>query len=234
MVYCVPNFQNPQGTTLSASRRQQLVRLAQEHDFGIVEDDPYGALRFDGAHEPSLLSLSATDGVIEHSPVIQVGTFSKVLAPGLRIGWIVASADLIEKLGCAKQAMDLHTSTLNQWLVLETIRSGCLAAQLPRLITAYRERRDAMLSALEEHLSGYAIWTRPAGGMFLMLTLGDGVNARDLLARTIEQKVAFVPGEEFHLNGEGTDTARLNFSNANPENIREGIRRLAGCLCAVS
>ena len=177
----------------------------------------------------SLDARTGEDGKLD-SHVIYTGTFSKVLAPGLRIGWVIATETVIDKLVQAKQAADLHTSTFNQYLVAELLRNGTLARQLPRLRDAYRARRDTMLAALEKHFPTGVSWTRPDGGLFLMVTLPQHVNAFDLLHRAVERKVAFVPGEDFHLNGAGRNTFRLNFSNASIEQIGDGVQRLGEVL----
>lgn len=232
VLYFVPNFQNPQGTTLSLSRRQELVTWLQTYNIVMVEDDPYGLLRYDGQPLPSLFELDAQvmPGSGLESRVIQVGSFSKILMPGLRVGWVVAARPVIEKLVQAKQAADLHTSSLSQHIVLELVEHGFLEEFVPLLCRTYRERRDQMIASLERHLSDLATWTQPQGGMFLMVTLPHGFNTTHLLTEALKQKVAFVPGEEFHLNGEGIHTMRLNFSNACPEAIEAGIARLAAVL----
>jgi len=230
LVYCVPNFHNPTGTTLSLERRQRLVELARQSGAPVVEDDAYGELRFQGAALPSLYAIGSRMDEANANPVIRVGTFSKIIAPGLRVGWIIAPADIIERLGCAKQALDLHTSTLNQLVIYELLREQFLDRHVPRLRQAYEERRDAMLTSLESNFATEATWTRPEGGMFLMLKLLAEIDTTHLLRRALPHKVAFVPGAEFHLKGEGTNTLRLNFSNAKPNTIEEGVRRLASAL----
>ena len=224
IIYVVPNFQNPQGTSLDISQRKKLIEHARAHNSAIIEDDPYRELSYEGDPPPTLLEL---DG---GTNVVYVSTFSKILAPGLRIGWVIGHEDLIEKLVQAKQGVDLHTSTFNQLLVLELLRRGVWEKQVPRLRAAYRERRDAMLQALEEYFPKDTKWTRPAGGMFLMVQLPPRLSAAELLPACLEKNVAFVPGEEFHLNGAGKNSLRLNFSNASPERIREGIRRIASLI----
>lgn len=221
LVYSIPNFQNPQGTTLSLARRIELARLLTAGQVPLVEDDPYGELRFEGDPLPDIFHFSP-------EMVIRVGTFSKVLMPGLRVGWVIAPEPVIDRLVRAKQAADLHTSSLCQALVWELVQSGFLDDHVKRLRAEYRRRRDAMLNALERHL-GYqmADWTRPAGGMFLMLRLRGVLEARDLLSRALKRQVAFVPGEEFHLDGAGRNSIRLNFTHAPPSVIEVGIRRLA-------
>ncbi|MEO8426890.1 MAG: PLP-dependent aminotransferase family protein, partial [Verrucomicrobiota bacterium] len=162
--------------------------------------------------------------------VIYVGTFSKVLMPGLRVGWVIAAEPGIEKIVQAKQAADLHTSTLNQYIALELLRDGVLERQIPLLRQAYRVRRDVMLAALHKYFPAEVTWTRPDGGMFLMVTLPESMSAAEVLSEAIPHKVAFVPGEDFHLNGAGQNTFRLNFSNARPDLIDEGIKRLGKVL----
>lgn len=232
-LYTVPNFQNPSGITLSLERRERLVEIARRAGLPIVEDDPYRELRFEGEHLPRIFDLdgqrraSASDYA---GDVIYINTFSKVLAPGLRVGWIVADAELISKLTQAKQGTDLHTAMLSQMLAYELARSGFIKQHLPTIIHAYRERRDAMLAALAEYFPQGVRWTRPQGGMFLWVTLPAGINTGEALRAAIEQKVAFVPGTSFHPAGGGSHTMRLNFSNARPEMIYEGVARLSKVL----
>jgi 2-aminoadipate transaminase len=231
LIYLVPNFQNPQGTTLSDERRRQLVNWCRTHEVAILEDNPYGELRYSGDPLPHLFALDATfppSGI--DSGVVYTGTFSKVLMPGLRVGWVIAPKQVIEKLVLAKQAADLHTSTLCQHLAFELISKGFLHEFIPLLRKIYRERRDVMLTALEKYFPNGTSWTRPDGGLFLLVTLPKHMDAAKLLVQALQQKVAFVPGEEFHLEGEGKNTMRLNFSNASPERIRAGIEKL-GRIC---
>ncbi|HTI70999.1 MAG TPA: PLP-dependent aminotransferase family protein [Candidatus Limnocylindria bacterium] len=230
VLYTIPNFQNPQGTTLALDRRQQVVDLVQATGTVILEDDPYGMLRYSGRPLPSLFELEAQSSAEgSQTPrwnTILVGTFSKVFAPGFRLGWAIGPEAVIDKMVQAKQAMDLHTSTYNQIIAMELVRQGVLDRQLPRLRRAYGQRRDAMLAALDRHMPAGVRWTRPEGGMFLFATLPEDWDATTLLAECLHQKVAFVPGEEFHTSGRGRNTLRLNFSNATPELIEEGIRRM--------
>ena len=232
-LYCQPNFQNPSGTTLTLERRRQLVTLAQRYGVPLVEDDPYHALRFEGDELPSLLSMAGAlrdHASVDEAGVVYIGTFSKTLAPGLRVGWIVGPRVLINKLAQMKQATDLHTSTFNQALVAQLMRDGVVERQASRVSNLYRERRDVMLQALQEHFPKGVRWTRPQGGMFLWVTLPNGIDAADLLRAAVEQKVAFVPGAAFFPGGQPANTMRLNFSNAAPERIREGIKRLGALL----
>jgi 2-aminoadipate transaminase len=225
VLYLVPNFQNPQGTTLSVAGRKQLLSAVSKTETLIVEDDPYGELRYDGEFPPSIFELAGPNG---HN-VVNVGTFSKVLAPGFRVGWAVGPAELIDKLVLSRQGMDLHTSTFTQLVIWELIRTGVLDAQLPILRERYRERRELMMAEMEKQFPSSVRWTRPEGGMFLMVQLPEGISARELAARALEKNVLFVPGDDFHLEG-GHNTFRLNFSNASREMICEGIRRLGELL----
>ena len=222
-LYTIPNFQNPTGITLSLERRRQLVAALAGSGTLLVEDDPYGELRYRGEALPGLLKLAGGP----EPQVLRLGSFSKVLAPGLRVGFVVGPAVLIEKLALAKQALDLHTATFNQWLVLELLRNGVVDRSLPKLRAAYGERCSTMLDALDLNLAGAATWTKPEGGMFVFARLGKGVSATELLAKAVERGVAFVPGGEFLVDGTGEETLRLNFSHASPEKIREGIKRIA-------
>jgi 2-aminoadipate transaminase len=225
LLYVIPNFQNPQGTTLSHARRIALAEKAQREQLIIVEDDPYAELRYEGDPLPSIFSLAGgPDG-----PVIHVGTFSKVLAPGFRVGWIIADSALIERLVLAKQPMDLHTSTWNQYLALELVSSGFLPTHIKKLGAEYRTRRDAMLSALKEFMPPSIHWTHPKGGMFLFATLPAHISANELATEAIRHQVLIVPGADFHICG-GKNTFRLNFSNSPPQLIRSGIERLAQVL----
>jgi len=235
LLYLVPNFQNPLGTTLNLPRRRRLLESLRASNTILVEDDPYGELRYAGEPLPSLLELDAVDDADGEfkTRVIHLGTFSKVLAPGLRVGWVIAPTAVIDKLVQAKQAADLHTSTFCQYVVLELLRNGVLERQLPRLRAEYGRRRDAMLSALTAHFPAEAKWTRPDGGLFLLVTLPSHVDAGELLKKALAQNVAFVPGDDFHLNGVGINTMRLNFSNASPEKIAAGVERLGRVLAAM-
>lgn len=225
-LYAIPNYQNPSGATLSLERRQQLCRWSREHEFPIVEDDPYGELRYEGAELPRLIELDEGQGRVVH-----LSTYSKTLAPSLRVGVLVAAAPLVRKLVQAKQATDLHTSMINQMVAYELDRSGFVQHQIGRLRHVYRERRDAMLSALKQYFPSDTQITVPQGGMFLWLKLPDGIDAVELLNRALECNVAFVPGRYFYPDGvTGLDTVRLNFSNTPPPLIEEGVRRLARLL----
>ena len=225
-LYVLPNFQNPGGTTLSQARRERLVELAAHYGVPIVEDDPYGQLRYEGQHLPPLAKIAA-DGKAD---VLYVGTLSKVLAPGLRIGWVVGPAPVISKLVQLKQGADLHTSTFAQMVAHEAVRGGFLDRHIPLIRRVYGERMKTMLGALERHFPKGARWTRPQGGLFLWVTLPEGCDSAHLLEEALLAKVAFVPGRSFFPNGGGSSTLRLNFSYCSPERIEEGIRRLGGLI----
>jgi 2-aminoadipate transaminase len=225
MVYLIPNFQNPTGVTLTRERRQLLIDMVQGRDVALFEDNPYAELRYEGEPPPNLLELDRLPD--EGGHVIQAGTFSKTLMPGLRVGWAIGPRQIIERMGRAKQAMDLHTSTLNQYLALELLNSGYLEEFIPVLRQVYRERRDAMFDAMQKHFPPGTRWTRPEGGMFIFVTLPEDFSAGGLLPRALEQNVAFVPGEEFHLDGAGQNTMRLNFTKASVPDIMTGVSRLA-------
>jgi 2-aminoadipate transaminase len=235
-LYVLPNFQNPAGVTLALERRQRLVELASHYGAPIVEDDPYGQLRYEGDHLPPLVKLDAELHGAGHNGkpftgnVMYLGTLSKTLAPGLRIGWVVAPEEVAARLGQMKQGADLHTSTFCQMVAYETARGGFLDTHVRRIRTVYRERRDAMLRALAYHCPPGVRWTRPQGGLFLWATLPEGLDANLLLAEALKEKVAFVPGGSFHPAGGGESTLRLNFSYAKPEVIEEGIYRLGRVL----
>lgn len=232
-IYALPNFHNPAGVTLPLARRQRLVDLANHYGVPILEDDPYGALRYSGDHIPPILVLDAQrsqadngGGQLHQGDVIYLGTFSKTLAPGFRLGWVVAPDQVIRRLVQAKQGCDLHTTTFGQMVVYEAIRDGFLGGHLRTLRRVYRSRRDVMLAAMAEHFPPGITWTTPDGGLFLWVTLPQGMDSQALLTQAVAEKVAYVPGAPFFANGGGQNTLRLNFSNAQPEQIQEGIARL--------
>jgi 2-aminoadipate transaminase len=231
-LYLLPNFHNPAGTTLSLERRLEVVELASHYGVPILEDDPYGQLRFEGDHLPPLVDIDSeyhggtAAGLPFRGGVIYLSTLSKTLAPGLRIGWVVAPAEVISKLVQIKQGSDLHTSTFGQMVAYETARGGFLDRHVRRIRAVYGERRAAMLAALERHMPPGVTWTRPQGGLFLWATLPAGFEAKEVLRTALAAKVAFVPGEAFFPNGGGERSMRLNFSYCTPETIEEGIRRL--------
>lgn len=231
-MYVLPNFQNPGGTTLSESRRHELVHLADKFGIPVIEDDPYGQLRFEGRHLPPLVVLDRKnlrrDNGYSIGNVIYLSTFSKTLAPGLRLGWIIAPPDVIAKLVQLKQGADLHTSTFVQIVAYEVARDNFLDEHVKLIRRVYGERRDVMLTALKEFFPPEVTWTHPKGGLFLWVTLPEGMDSQRLFETALHENVAFVPGDCFYANGdEGRRHLRLNFSNAQPEQIREGVRRLS-------
>jgi 2-aminoadipate transaminase len=234
-MYVLPNFQNPGGVTLSEGRRHELVFLADKYGIPIIEDDPYGQLRYEGEHLPALVvvdreNLRRDDGY-RLGNVIYLSSFSKTLAPGLRLGWIVAPTEVIGKLVQLKQGADLHTSTFAQFVAYEVARDGFLDEHVRNIRQVYRQRRDAMLSALKEFFPPEVTWTHPAGGLFLWVNLPEGIECQALFEVALRENVAFVPGNCFYATGdEGRRHMRLNFSNAQPEQIREGIRRLSAAV----
>jgi 2-aminoadipate transaminase len=233
LIYSLPTFQNPTGVTLTLKRRQHLVELAARYGIPIIEDDAYGQLRFEGDPLPTLLDLARPGSAEADSyrgDVIYLSTFSKTLVPGLRLAWVVAPLEVIGKLVQAKQGADLHSGTFNQMVAYEIIRDGFLQQHIPVIRRVYRERRDIMLAALAEHFPTGLRWTHPDGGLFLWITLPEGVDAAELLPAALAAKVAFVPGEPMFPTGGGKNTFRLNFSNAAPDKIREGIARLGRVL----
>jgi 2-aminoadipate transaminase len=219
-IYTIPNFQNPAGITLSTERRFGLLELAHEYDCLVVEDNPYGMLRFEGAACPTLRSL-------DESRVIYLGTLSKIFSAGMRIGWIAAPHPILEKLLLAKQSADLCSSTFTQMVAHSYFTGEDWRDQVRQLLEIYRSRRDAMLEALREYLSGIAEWTHPEGGLFVWATLPDFVKTSEMLAAAIEAKVAYVPGNGFFPYEGGEKCMRLNFSYSDEETIHEGIKRLA-------
>jgi 2-aminoadipate transaminase len=216
----VPNFQNPRGTTLSRERRARLARLSLEHRVAVLEDDPYGELRYSGAH------LQPIAGFEPDAPVIHLGSFSKTLAPGLRLGFAVADERTIRALTIAKQAADLHTGSLSQRAVAKLFEFFDFDAHLRRLQALYGERCAAMLASLERSFPRGTQWTRPDGGLFVWARLPFGIDAQELLSDAMREKVAFVPGAPFYPHEPQRNTLRLNFSNRPPDLIAEGISRL--------
>jgi 2-aminoadipate transaminase len=220
-IYSVPSFQNPAGVTLSAERRRRLVELAREREVLVVEDNPYGLLRFEGEPQPPLYQLDGGDYVV------YIGTLSKILSPGIRLGWMVAPPPVMEKIVLGKQATDLCTSTLSQYFALEFFAADRWRSYIDSLRDVYRSRRDAMLEALERHFPAQASWTTPHGGLFVWATLPPYIDTSDLLAKALGENVAFVPGAAAYVDGtRGANSMRLNFSGSDEGEIREGIRRI--------
>jgi len=226
LLYTIPNFHNPAGVTLSLERRTRMVELAHEYNFMIVEDNPYGQIRFEGDPLPTLWELDSGAGAI-----IYVSTFSKILAPGLRLGWVAAPSPVLRKMNLGKQAADLNSSTLTQRFVIEYMRICDWHEHVGRLNEMYRSQRDAMVKALERELPPETRWNTPHGGLFVWATLPDYVNTSDLLAEaTSRHQVAFVPGSAAFLDGNGKNSIRLNFSGSDEETIAEGVRRIGSAV----
>ena len=219
-IYSVPTFQNPGGVTLGLERRRRLVEIARERELLIVEDNPYGLLRYEGSPLPTLYSLDGGDYVL------YMGTFSKILSPGIRIGWVCAPPPVRAKLVLGKQAADLCTSTLSQFFVHEYFGEGGWLDYVEELRDVYRSRRGAMLRALASYFPRHASWSRPEGGLFVWANLPDYIDTTDLLAKALRENVAFVPGEAAFVDGRGSGSMRLNFSAQTEEEIVEGIRRI--------
>jgi 2-aminoadipate transaminase len=219
-IYTIPNFQNPAGVTLSLPRRRRLVQVAHERELLVLEDNPYGLLRFEGEPLPTLRSLDGGEFVI------YLGTFSKILSPGIRLGWAAAPGPVLEKMNQGKQGADLCSSSLSQLFVSTYIAEADWEGYVASLRELYRRRRDTMLDALAEHLPREASWTRPQGGLFIWATLPDYIDTTDLLALGLSRNVAFVPGRAAYLDGRGGSSLRLNFSGVDEAAIREGVRRI--------
>jgi 2-aminoadipate transaminase len=218
-IYTVPNFHNPAGVTLSLERRRELVRIAAERELLILEDNPYGLLRYEGDPLPTLRSL-------DEEFVIYASTFSKILSPGVRLGWAAAPAPVLAKMSIGKQSTDLCSSSISQYFVIAYFESGPWANYVRSLIEIYRRRRDVMLDALAEHFPREAEWTHPQGGLFIWATLPEYIDTTDLLARALREHVAFVPGRAAYVDGRGGSAMRLNFSGVTEDEIREGVRRI--------
>jgi 2-aminoadipate transaminase len=247
-MYVLPNFQNPGGVTLPLGRRWEIIAVADRYGIPIIEDDPYGELRYEGEHIPPLVVLDARkldmgngDGrAFANGNVIYLSTFSKTLAPGLRLGWMVAPTGVIDRCVIAKQGIDLHTSSFVQMVAYELVKDGFLKEHVNQIRRVYRERRDVMLAAMSRYFPPQVSWTRPQGGLFLWVTLPEWLDAADLFNTAIAHKVAFVPGASFfppsippnrvNERWSGYNTMRLNFSNARPEQIEAGIQRLGEVL----
>jgi len=219
-IYTVPNFHNPAGVTMSLERRRELVRIAGERELLVLEDNPYGLLRYEGTPLPTLRALDGGEFVIYAS------TFSKILSPGVRLGWTTAPAPVLQKMNFGKQSSDLCSSSITQYFVGAYFDSGPWEEYVRSLIEIYRRRRDVMFDALAEHFPREAHWTHPQGGLFIWATLPDYIDTNDLLARVLEEHVAFVPGRAAYVDGRGGSSMRLNFSGVSEDHIREGIRRI--------
>lgn len=232
LMYVVPTYQNPQGTTLTKQRRLDLINMLEPYAVPLVEDNPYSELCYTGEIEPSLMDLDAQRlGIRElNGRVMYTSTFSKILSPGLRVGWIAAPLPVIDKLVAVKQSTDLHTSTFVQYIINEVVRDGFLESHVALLRATYRERRDIMLAAMEHYFPEEVSWSHPAGGLFLMVYLPQYLDAQELLQEALAYKVAFVPGVDFHVGNIGHNTFRLNFTHESPPMIEEGMKRLGQVL----
>jgi len=225
LLYALPNFQNPTGRTMSVERRFALVETCARLGLPLIEDDPYGSLSYNGEPLPKMLTMNP-------SGVIYLGSFSKVLTPGIRLGYVVAPVPLVRKLEQAKQAADLHTSQLTQMVVYEAIKDGFLAKHIPSIRTLYANQCQAMLDALTEFFPAGVTWNKPEGGMFIWVTLPEHIDGMQLLEESIAQNVAFVPGAPFYANEPRKNTLRLSFVTVPPEKIREGVSKLAKLIAA--
>lgn len=222
-IYAIPTFQNPSGITMSLERRKELLEIAREKDIPVLEDDPYGGLRFSGTRVASLKSLDR-DG-----NVIYLGTFSKILSPGIRLGYMVGSEDVIHKATLEKEAIDLGSSTLSQFIAAEYLSKGYMERHLPKIIELYRHKRDLMLESFEKNFSKEVEYTRPEGGMFIWITK-KGIDTDKMLPLAIQRKVIYVAGSAFYPDGDNHESMRLNFTYSSDERIVEGVKRIASLL----
>jgi len=221
-LYTIPTCQNPAGLSMSIDRRRHLLELASQFDFFIVEDDPYSHILFEPIQFKRLKTMD------HEGRVIYISTFSKIFAPGLRVGWVIADKDIIRYMSLAKQGMDLCTSPFSQYVALYALRSGIIERKLPMISKLYKRKRDLMLKELETHLQDYAKWTKPIGGMFIFVWLLKQIDTKRMLLKAIKKyKIAYVPGRSFFVDGTGWNTMRLNFTYPSEEQIEEGVRRLA-------
>ena len=222
-LYMIPDFQNPSGESLTLEERKMLVALAQKHDFLIVEDSPYRELRYEGEHIPTMYSL-------DPDRVIHLGSFSKIFAPGFRLGWAIAHPEILDKIYVCKQSLDLCPPIFDQYVAAEFLSSGRLDENLLKSIELYKSKRDLLLGLLEEHMPEGVKWTHPEGGLFLFLTMPEGFDAVKFYDKALDAGVAYVAGEFFHPDGSGTNTMRMNFSFMSPQKITEGVKLLATLL----
>ncbi len=225
-IYTVPNFQNPAGVTMNADRRRELLQIAREYDLIIIEDNPYGMLRFEGEPLPSLSAIEKEEeGGVDR--VVYLGTFSKIFAPGVRLGWVHAQPGILHKINVGKQGADLCSSNLSQMMISSYFQHADWRGYVKRLTEVYRERRNAMLDAMAEFMPKEVHWTHPEGGLFVWATMPSYLDATNMLPRAISRNVAYVPGEGFYAGGDGKNCMRLNFSFVEPEKIRRGIELLS-------
>ena len=225
-LYMIPDFQNPSGESLTLKERKMLVELAEKHDFLIVEDSPYRELRYEGEHIPTMYSLSP-------DRVIHLGSFSKIFAPGFRLGWAIAHPEILDKIYVCKQSLDLCPPILDQYVAAEFLASGRLDDNLAKSVALYKGKRELLLSLLQEHMPQGVRWTHPEGGLFLFLNMPEGFDAVKFYDRALDAGVAYVAGEFFHPDGSGKNTMRLNFSFMSEEKMREGVKALAELLIGI-
>lgn len=224
-VYVVPTFQNPAGTVLSESRRKRLLDIAHEYDTFLIEDDPYGKLRFEGDEIPKLSVLDKGEG-----RVLYLGTFSKILVPGFRLAWTAGPAKLVRQLVIAKQATDLCTNAFTQFITARMLSEGIVQRHLPEIVKVYRKKRDLMMNAMEQRMPDGVTWTKSHGGLFTFATGPEGLDATAMLRTAVDNGVAYVPGQSFFVDGSGANTMRLNFSHPEDEQLPEGVDRLASTI----
>lgn len=220
-IYVIPNFQNPTGVTMSLERRKHVLDIAEENSIPVIEDNPYGELRYSGNRIPTIKSLDRNESVI------YMGSFSKIMSPGLRLGYIIAPKEIAETVNLLKQALDLSTNTLSQFIAYEYLKRNIIDQQVPKSIDLYRKKRDVMLSALEEDFSSAGTWTRPEGGMFVWATTKADINTSKILLKAVKKGVIYISGSAFTNNSDHTRSMRLNFTFPSPEQIRKGIGRLS-------
>ncbi len=224
LIYTNPTCNNPNGTTMPMKRRRELLDIAAEYDVMVVEDDPYSYFTFE---EVEFQHLKTMD---KEGRVIYLGTMSKILVPGLRIGWALGPARAIRRMELVKQIVDLHSSTLSQYIALEALRRGIVDKVVAKARSLYRRKRDEMLAAMDEHMAGLGEWTRPIGGFFIFFRANARLDFKAMLPEAVERGVAYVPGQAFFIEGDGRNTMRLSYSEPSPEEIRRGIEILAGLI----
>jgi len=220
-IYVIPTFQNPAGTTMVLDRRKQLLEISKRYEIPIVEDNPYGQLRYDGDPVPSIKSMD------DDGNVIYLGTFSKVMAPGLRLGYVIADRQIVEKINLVKQGLDLASDSLSEYIAYEYLKRGDIYRQIPKTVSLYRKKRDLMLKSIAEYFPEGVKYTKPNGGMFLWVSLDEKIDTTRMLERALKAKVAYVSGAAFYPHGEKHNSMRLNFTYSDDDKIVEGIKRLA-------
>ncbi|MEM3225932.1 MAG: PLP-dependent aminotransferase family protein, partial [Saccharolobus sp.] len=224
LMYVIPTAQNPAGTTMNTEDRKRVLEIASKYDFLVFEDDAYGFLVFEGESPPPIKALD------KEGRVIYTSTFSKILSPGLRLGWVVAHEDFIREMELYKQNVDLHTPSFSQYIAMEAIRREVIQNNLPKIRRIYREKRDVMLSAIERYFPANSRWTKPVGGMFVFAWLPEKIDTTKMLQKALQTGVAYVPGASFYADYSGRNTMRINFSYPKKEELEEGIRRLGSVI----